>query len=59
MSDSILTLQEAADLCKCSIRKLQRHIANRDFAVVKLGRLTRIFRAELEAFLRRQQTKTT
>jgi len=59
MSDPILTLQEAADLCKCSVRKLQRHVASGDFPVVKLGRLTRVFRAELEAFLKRQQTKTT
>lgn len=58
MSDQLFTLQEAVDFCKCCPRTLQRLIAQRKFGVVKLGRLTRIFRSELEAFLKRQQTRT-
>jgi len=49
---AILTKQEAADLLRCTVRYLERQIrAGRLRALKPTGKLVRIYRRDLDAFL--------
>ena len=48
----LLTLDEAADLLRCSKATVRRRIAARKIPAVQDGRLVRIKLADLQAFLR-------
>jgi excisionase family DNA binding protein len=49
---TILTKQEAADLLRCTVRYLERQIrAGRLRALKPTGKLVRIYRRDLDAFL--------
>ena len=49
----LLTVQEAADVCKVSIRPLFRWLADGRLPAVRIGNVTRIRRTDLEDFLER------
>ena len=48
----LLTLDEAADLLRCSKATIRRRVAARKLPAVRDGRLVRIRLADLHAFLR-------
>lgn len=50
---ALLTPAEAADRLGVTQRKLRRMIANRDLAVVKVGKLNRFRTCDLDAFIER------
>ena len=52
VNPAILTKQEAADLLRCTVRYLERQIrAGRLRALKPTGKLVRIYRRDLDAFL--------
>jgi excisionase family DNA binding protein len=52
VNSAILTKQEAAELLQCTVRYLERQIrAGRLRAMKPTGKLVRIFRRDLDAFL--------
>jgi excisionase family DNA binding protein len=52
VNSAILTKQEAAELLRCTVRYLERQIrAGRLRAMKPTGKLVRIFRSDIDAFL--------
>jgi excisionase family DNA binding protein len=52
LDDQLLTQQQAAAYCGVSIRTLYNWIAEKRFPVIRLDRLVRIKRSDLETYLR-------
>jgi excisionase family DNA binding protein len=50
--EGLLTIKEAAKLLACSEAMLRKWIYERKLPLVKIGRLTRIRRSDLEGWLR-------
>ncbi len=49
--EPLLTVQEAAERCRLSVRQVWRHIQGQRLKVVRLGRAVRIRPEELERFI--------
>jgi len=48
--EPLMTVREAAELCRLSVRQMWRHIEQGHLKVVRLGRLVRIRPSDLERF---------
>ena len=46
----VMTVQEAADICKVSLRTVFRWLCEGKLPAVRIGNVTRIRRVDLEAF---------
>lgn len=51
--EPLLTVSEAAERCRLSVRQMWRHIAAERLVVVRLGRAVRIRPSDLERFIDR------
>lgn len=49
--EPLLTVREAAERCRLSVRQMWRHVANRRLRVVRIGRAVRIKPSDLEKFI--------
>jgi excisionase family DNA binding protein len=49
----LLTVQQAAECLNVSVRNIRHQVHQRRLPIVKIGRLVRIERGELEAFIER------
>lgn len=57
LRDELLTIQEAADTCKISIRTMYRWLAVGRLPAVRIGNVTRIRRTDMETFLENHLSK--
>lgn len=51
MSDSILTIQEAAEVLTISVSSLRRLIHDQEIPVIRIGQSVRLRRVDLDAFV--------
>lgn len=51
--EPLLTVREAAERCRLSVRQMWRHIADQRLAVVRIGRAVRVRPSDLDRFIDR------
>ena len=51
--DPLLTVPDVARECQVSVRTVRRWITDGDLTAVRLGRIVRVRRADLDSFIRR------
>jgi excisionase family DNA binding protein len=55
--DEVLTTKQVADEMKVSVRRVLKWIKNGELVATDLGRDYRIYRSDLEAFVRQRRTR--
>jgi excisionase family DNA binding protein len=50
-SEPLLTVSEAAERCRLSVRQMRRHISEKRLVVVRLGRAVRVRPSDLNRFI--------
>ncbi|PIU51995.1 hypothetical protein COS91_01535 [Candidatus Desantisbacteria bacterium CG07_land_8_20_14_0_80_39_15] len=55
-NDDFLTIKETAEILKCSVRTIERHIKGGDISVVRFGRRVLVPKDFLDGFLNKTDT---